>query len=126
MKKAIYEIFTTLFFIIIILVALFVWLSVNGTITLIKAEEGNQRLAITAAREAYVQVSRCGLVNETQLQECLEREFDFVKSIYVEVAAIDECESWRTGELNGDNRYPYWINVQQGNNICLAQMVIGI
>ena len=126
MRKGLYEIFTTLFFIIIILVSLFVWLSVSGTINIIKAEEGNQRLAITSARETYSQISRCSIMNETRLEECINQDFDFVKGISVNILPVANCTPKTYGELAGDNQFPYYINVQQQKNICIAQMVIGI
>jgi len=136
MKKGLYEIFTVMFFIFAMLIALFLWLSVSGTVTLIKAEEGEQRLSITSAREAFVKISQCGssIMQKSEIEECINQNFDFVKAIYVEQVAIDNCEhiEWNKDSFENEiqnsevNTYPYWISIQNKANVCLAKVVIAI
>ncbi len=136
-KKGLYEIFTVMFFIFAMLIALFLWLSVSGTVTLIKAEEGEQRLSITSARETYTAIIQCSgnsVIQEKEINECVKQDFDFVKAVAIEQPAIDNCEKkeWNSQNLTSAledtsvNTYPYWVSIQNDASVCLARMVIAI
>lgn len=137
MRKGLYEIFTVMFFIFAMLIALFLWLSVSGTVTLIKAEEGEQRLSITTARETYTAIIQCTgntVIQEDEIEECINQDFDFIKAVFVEQEEIGTCESksWNQDTFETViqdttvNTYPYWIPIQNNASVCLARMVIAI
>lgn len=136
MKRGVYEIFIMLTFLVVMLVALFIWLQVTGSITLLKAASGEERFSTSLAKEAFGNVTSCNqqqVLAEDGIDGCIGN-VTFVKAIKVEQGAFDECpeKTWGVDAFElasrdlTTNAYPYWVAVAQNDSarVCLARMTI--
>lgn len=135
-KKGAYEVFMGIFFLVVLLTAVFLWFFLAGGIQQVRGAVSEQRLSSATAYDTYQTIVACNgktILSEERISECLG-PWDLSAGATIKQEVFDSCEEkyWITQGLDitdtRKSQFSYWVPLEQqeSKDVCLARLVIYI